>query len=108
MSKIYHYECDGGALLIGNRGVQCSYPNNWGDGEWEVEVRNKKEEFKYNDHDKYTFSGSVRGDAIKVYSYDCPDTNDLKDPNFVLCTLKGRYAVFAEKGSGNMMLQQWN
>lgn len=107
MSKVYHYMCDGGSLLIGNETMRASFPNNFGDGEWEIRI---EDEVKLINHSDYEFLGTVQGNKINIYEYDCPSTRDLTDPKCILCTLSGKYAVYASRGGwdGNMLLQKRN
>jgi hypothetical protein len=87
--------------------MRASFPNNFGDGEWEIRIEDKANSVNRNDYD---FLGTVEGSKINVYEYDCSSTRDLTDPNHILCTLSGRYAVYASRGgwNGDMLLEKWN
>lgn len=98
------YGCDGGCLLIGNGSCRFHIPNSFGDGDHTVFVLSK-EEARPDDHD-WEWVGSVEGDSIHVFKYDCLGGQELVD-NIIL-TLKGRYSVYRSKGhTGNMLLKEW-
>lgn len=101
--KCYRYSCDGGAIMIGNPSSRVCINNDFGDGLHCVYV--------YDDNDKFDstgwdFKGTVIGDNINVYDYDCLHGDDLSNPDHILCILTGRYAVFVSMGS--VVLEKWD
>lgn len=101
--KRYRYSCDGGTIMIGNPSSRVCIPNNYGDGTHYVYVYSATD--KFND-DRWNFKGTVEGDSINVYDYDCLHGDDLINPKHILCTLTGRYAVYVSMGS--VVLEKWN
>ena len=106
MVEKYIYSCDGGSLLVGNAGFAAHFPNEIGDGNWEVVVLSKDEQSP--DYEHYTYRGSVEGMDINVYGYDClHHLHDFTNANNILCTLRGKYHVYAKRGdTGDMLLHQ--
>ncbi len=100
MKKI-RYSCDGGAVCIGTRNARTCFTNGYGDGTFTVTVYEGGDRF---DSDGWNFVGSVEGDTINIYDYDCY-TNDECDNNIAL-TLSGRYGVYIDRGS--VALEKWN
>lgn len=103
--KEYHYECDGGAIAIGTRSATVNICNGIGDGRHRVKVYDLNEAF---DDTEYNFIGSVEGSRINVYEYDCLRPEDKRNKNCILCTLKGRYAIYTLEHSGIIILRQWD
>ena len=101
--KKYRYSCDGGTIMIGNSLSRACITNNFGDGLHSVFVYDKNDNF---DSTGWEFKGTVEGDNINVYDYDCLHGDELSDPEHILCTLTGRYAVFVSRGS--VVLKKWN
>lgn len=95
------YECDGGSLKIGAGGFSAAFPNFMGDGEHVCHVLEGYRSIRPDIclEGDWVFEGTVKGDEITVYEYDCGD-----EPLF---QLKGRYGVYAKKNSGDMCLVKW-
>lgn len=100
MTHEYYYEADGGEIMIGNQYFRANYPNCYGDGCFKVIVTDNND---LSDHN-YRFVGSIDGN-FNVYEYDCLH-NGFDDKANILCTLNGRYGVFAK--NGNVKLVKWN
>lgn len=101
--KKYRYSCDGGTIMIGNSSSRVCITNNFGDGLHSVFMYDKNDDF---DSTGWEFKGTVEGDNINVYDYDCLHGDELNNPEHILCTLTGRYAVSVSKGS--VVLEKWN
>ena len=102
------YDCDGGAIAIGTKGCVAHYPNGYGDGTFSVEILKTDEQLKKfrNKYRDWRFVGSVEGNEINIYSYDCLHGEELEDKANILYTLSGRYGVFVN--NGKVVLEQWS
>ena len=101
--KRKRYSCDGGTICIGTIEARACYTNNYGDGTHTVTVYSKNDCFN---GDGWEFKGSVEGQNIIVFDYDCLTDEDIKNENHVLFKLSGRCGVFAK--DGNIVLNQWD
>ena len=101
--KKYRYSCDGGTIMIGNPSSRVCITNNFGDGIHSVYVYDENDKF---DSIGWDFKGTVEGDNLNVYDYDCLYGDDLSNPDHILCTLTGRYAVYVSRGS--VALEKWD
>lgn len=104
--KKYFYDCDGGSLLIGNADFACHYMNNFGDGCHTLTVF-ELEDDPVDYSKSYEFVGSICGE-FNVYDYDCLTAEERTDNKRVLCSLRGRYGIYAERHGGDMMLVYWD
>ena len=104
--KEYRYCADVGSLVLGNLDFISGYSNGFGDGYFRVIVLDSRNELKYiPNYQDYRFETTVFG-KFNVYDYDCLQTKeDLSDPEHILTTLEGRYAVFCNKG--DMIMEKW-
>ena len=95
-----YYDCDGGTIMIGNENSRACFPNGYGDGCFSVRVIDTEEQKKkFNeDYKKWNYLGSVEGNEINVYAYDCLRDEDLKNKENILFTLSGRYGVYYNNG----------
>ena len=100
MKEKYFYEADGGSIMIGNKHFRACFPNCYGDGCFSVEVTDNDADVNRS---KYKFMGNIEGDAMNVYNYDC--ATDFESKNDILCTVSGRYGVYASRG--NIILARW-
>lgn len=110
MEYMRYYHCDGGTLLIGNETIQASFPNGYGDGKFPVDLidtEEKKKQFK-KDYMKWKWLGTVTGEEINVYSYDCYRGSELKDKRHILYTVSGILSVYRHVDGGNMALEMWS
>ena len=103
--KTFYYGCDGGSIAIGTRSATVNICNGIGDGLHKVKVYDLDEVF---DDTGYNFIGAVSGCRINVYNHDCLLPQEKKDKKYILCTLKGRYAIYTLDHSGTIVLRQWN
>lgn len=102
MNKKFKYECDGGTIMIGNATSRACFPNGYGDGRFTVEVSTEKT-YPSNMH----WLGTVEGDNLHIYDYDCLHGEDVMDNEHILFTLPtGRWAVYVK--DGYVRLEQWN
>lgn len=97
------YSCDGGCISIGTKDCRTNFPNGYGDGEFDAIVLETQEERrKYYYQNKMmehsTYRGSVTGDEIKVWNYDCLMEDELTEEN-ILFTLSGRYGIYSNNGT---------
>ena len=101
------YDCDGGSIAIGTKGCIACFPNGYGDGAFSVRIVNTDEQRKKfcDNKDDWKYVGSVEGDEINVYSYDCLQGEELEDRSNILYTLSGRYGVY--RNNGKIVLEQW-
>lgn len=105
--KEYKYGCDGGCILIGTKSCRVNIPNNYGDGKHTVSVYSEEKESKKIEYrDKWKWVGTVEGSRINVYNYDCLTDDELSDKKNILCTLKGRYAIYV--CYGDIALVKWD
>ncbi len=107
MVKKFEYSCDGGCIMLGNKTSRVCLPNGYGDGCFTVEVRDLASG-DFTMTTGYDWLGTVEGDNIHIYDYDCLRGENLNDdsPN-VLCTLpSGRWAIFVN--NGKVIIQQWD
>jgi hypothetical protein len=104
MTKKFTYCCDGGTIMLGNETSRVCFPNDFGDGEFTVTVTTKKTYGEYRNHE-FKWLGTVEGNNIHIYSYDCPIEDELNDS--ILYTLpEGRWAVYALYC--NILLELWD
>lgn len=99
------YSCDGGSLAVGTSSARYNIINNYGDGCHDVVIAERNENFGKDEW--YEFRGAIEGTDIKVFRYDCLSNEECEDEKNVLFNLSGRFGVFAEKGSGTIVLQRW-
>lgn len=103
-TKRFKYECDGGTIMLGNEGCRVCIPNNYGDGEFTVEISDDRDAKLV---DRMDWKGTVEGDNIHIYSYDCLHGDDEEDKDYILYTLPaGRYAIYVSRGY--VVLERWN
>ncbi len=97
MSK--KYECDGSTIMIGTKDFRVFLPNGYGDGAFTVRVikTDKQKQQFYKQQDTWKWVGTVEGDQIHIWNYDCLDDKELTEDN-ILYTLQGRYAIYRNKG----------
>ena len=95
-----YYSCDGGTVMIGNKNFRVHIPNGYGDGDFSVKiVKTAEQREAFNkEYDNWDYKGSVEGDEINVYSYDCLRGEELDDKRNILYTLSGRYGVYSNRG----------
>jgi hypothetical protein len=106
MTKKFTYECDGGTIMLGNETSRVCIPNGYGDGAFTVEITTEKTYGKLHGY-KMNWLGTVQGNNIHVYNYDCLIADELTDNNCILYTLpKGRWAVYAL--DGDILLELWD
>lgn len=105
--KRYIYDCDGGSLLIGNACFACHYQNNYGDGSHTVTVFENEDKGVNFSYKSYDFVGVALGE-FNVYDYDCLNAEQRADKTHILCSLRGRYGIYARKESGDMALEYWD
>lgn len=105
MIKKFKYECDGGTIMLGNETSRVCIPNGFGDGRFTVEVRDSESrDYKYTNNMRWY--GTVSGDNIHIYNYDCLHRDELTDDDNILYTLpEGKYAVYTS--NGYVVLEQW-
>ena len=103
-----YYGCDGGTIMIGTKECRSCFPNGYGDGEFSVEVistEKQKKEFNKN-YKKWNWLGTVEGNEINVYSYDCLDQSEIENTKEnILFTLSGRYGIY--RNNGKIILEKW-
>lgn len=92
--QVEQYICDGGALMIGKRGFTMSLSNNVGDGKYSVYLYSSDAEFYRANPHIYRWLGSVKGDNINIYYYDCLDDAELSASECILFTLTGSYFIY--------------
>lgn len=90
------YGCDGGCIMIGNSSFRVHIPNGFGDGEHNVYVCAKGEEFNRKSKAWVCF---VEGTDIFVYRYDCLSKEDQLNPQNLVLMLNGRYDVYVDNGT---------
>ena len=88
--KKAQYGCDGGCIVIGNESCRVSIPNGIGDGGYTVKVLEKgtiapKGAF---------FAGIVKGNDIRVYSYDCGTLTEEEE----MMWLSGEFYIYTDHG----------
>lgn len=106
MIKHFTYSCDGGTIMLGNETSRVCLPNGYGDGEHRIEIRDIEDK-DYSARDNMTWLGTVQGNNIHVYDYDCLHGEALTSKEHILCTLvAGRWAVYCKQG--NILLEQWD
>lgn len=88
------YSCDGGCLMFGNASFRFNLPNGFGDGRHKVYISNNEDDIPK----EAKWVGTVSGDAINVYNYDCYNTLGELCEN-ILFTLHGKYGVYVDCGS---------
>ncbi|MBP5463374.1 MAG: hypothetical protein J6Y20_14810 [Lachnospiraceae bacterium] len=102
MKRERRYGADGGCLMIGNGSCRFKIQNGIGDGEHRLTVLDTEEPCP--DYNDWEWLGTVEGDAINVYEYDCISPEEL--PKSVLLTLRGRYSIYrSREETGHMVLQ---
>lgn len=105
-NRRYVYGCDGGSIMIGNASSRVCITNGYGDGSHYVYVRGLNHPQRYGP-EGYRFVGTIQGDNVNVYDYDCLSESELEKPQHILCKLeKGRYAIYVSDGT--IILQQWD
>lgn len=106
MIKRFKYECDGGTIMLGNETSRVCIPNGYGDGTFIVEITDcESRDYRYSSNMKW--HGTVKGNNIHIYNYDCLGGDELTDDNNILYTLpEGRYGVYSN--NGNILLEQWD
>ena len=106
MNKKFRYECDGGTIMLGNESNAVCFPNGYGDGEFTVEVTTEKTYGRCGNVN-LEWLGTVQGNNIHIYDYDCLYGKNLTDEKHILFTLpKGRWAVYAL--NGYILIEQWD
>lgn len=106
MTKKFTYGCDGGTIMLGNETSRVCFPNDFGDGKFTVIVNTKKTYGEYRNHE-FKWLGTVEGNNIHIYNYDCLIESELTDNKSILYTLpEGRWAVYAL--DGNILLELWD
>ena len=103
-----YYDCDGGSIAIGTRNCTAHFPNGYGDGTFSVRVvSTEKDRKKFcKESANWDYCGSVEGDEINVYAYDCLRGDELEQKANILYTLSGRYGVY--RNNGEIVLGQWS
>ena len=105
--RTFYYGCDGGCISIGTKSCTVHIPNDYGDGKHTVSVYSKRDDAKKIEYrDIWRWKGTVQGSRINVYNYDCLTNDELSDKKNILCTLRGRYAVYV--CSGDIALVKWD
>lgn len=103
--KKYKYTCDRGGILVGSRTFRALFPNEPGDGTWDVIVMEREEQTKAYGDDHFKYVGCLEGE-FSIYKEDCLHLpGDFMNKDNIICTLYGTYHVFAERGdySGTML-----
>ena len=106
--KVYEYGCDGGSISIGTKSCRVCIPNDIGDGRYILRVYSLRDDARCveEERNKYKWKGVVEGNRINVYNYDCLSDDELSDDENILCTLRGRYAVYVCRG--DIALVKWD
>ena len=106
MTKNFTYGCDGGTIMIGNETSRVCLPNGYGDGQFTVTITTKKTYGKHKNQEM-EWLGTIQGNNVHIYNYDCLIESDLTDDNCILYTLpEGLWAIYAL--NGNILLELWD
>jgi len=89
----YETLSDVGGLKVGNSSFNIVIPNGYGDGRTLVSLNGKG---TFNT-EAFNFWGTLKGDNIGIYSYDCGDE--------VIKTISGNFGVFYKNGL--IILEEW-
>lgn len=90
--------------MIGTKESRASFPNGFGDGEFEVSVvEDTKDKETFHKQSGWKWVGTVEGENINVYSMDCLNEDELDDS--ILYNLSGGFGVYCREG--DIVLERW-